>query len=67
MEVLNILIIPQNLSIVNGFHENFGISWRIISNVYGEPGEVRTLDPVIKSHVLYLLSYRLVFGGTSRI
>jgi hypothetical protein len=28
----------------------------------GEPGGARTHDPVIKSHVLYQLSYGLVFG-----
>ena len=27
----------------------------------GEPAGIRTLDPMIKSHVLYQLSYRLAF------
>ena len=34
--------------------------------VYGEPGEVRTRDPMIKSHVLFLLSYRLIYGRGGR-
>ena len=27
----------------------------------GRPGEARTLDPMIKSHVLYQLSYEPIF------
>lgn len=30
---------------------------------YGERGGTRTLDPMIKSHVLYHLSYALPRGG----
>ncbi len=34
-----------------------------MSNVYGERGGTRTLDPMIKSHVLYHLSYALTRRG----
>lgn len=30
---------------------------------HGERGGTRTLDPMIKSHVLYRLSYALTCGG----
>ena len=32
---------------------------RLLRSRFGEPGEVRTRDPMIKSHVLCQLSYRL--------
>lgn len=33
---------------------------------FGEPGEIRTRAPTIKSRVLYQLSYRLMFGSGFR-
>ncbi len=30
-----------------------------VIDIYGEPGGIRTHDPMIKSHVLYRLSYGL--------
>ena len=35
----------------------------IIIVLYGEPGGARIRDPVIKSHMLYLLSYGFIYGG----
>ena len=32
--------------------------------LYGERGGTRTLDPMIKSHVLYRLSYALTYAGS---
>ena len=33
---------------------------------FGEPGEIWTLDPMIKSHVLFQLSYRLICIKTQK-
>jgi hypothetical protein len=31
---------------------------------FSDPGEIRTLDPMIKSHLLYQLSYGVIFTRT---
>ena len=33
---------------------------KIKARLTGDPGEARTHDPVIKSHLLYQLSYRVI-------
>ena len=35
-----------------------------LSALSSDPGEARTLDPMIKSHLLYQLSYGVIFGRT---
>ena|GEM_PF-2173225 len=36
---------------------------RMKNAVYGDPAGARTLDPLIKSQLLYHLSYRAIFYG----
>ena len=38
-----------------------------LSDVMNEPGETRTLDPRIKSALLYRLSYRLIAGKSPTV
>ncbi|GEM_PF-4390997 len=35
-----------------------GLQLFVSLSIFGSPGRVRTADPVINSHLLYLLSYR---------
>jgi hypothetical protein len=35
----------------------------MIPDFFCDPGEARTLDPMIKSHLLYQLSYRVILNG----
>ena len=35
-------------------------------NKYCDPGEIRTLDPLIKSQLLYQLSYGVMLGVQSK-
>ena len=47
--------------------KNQSLVRQVIGFVGGDPGEARTLDPVIKSHLLYQLSYGVIFKLVGRI
>lgn len=47
----------------------FGFNWyqiEIASQEYGSLGRARTADPVINSHLLYLLSYQGIGGQSNQ-
>lgn len=35
--------------------------------LFRDPGEIRTLDPMIKSHLLYQLSYGVIYASFCRV
>ncbi len=47
---------PQRYPVVQSYRQ----CMHQVLDLFGEPAGTRTQDPVIKSHVLYRLSYRLV-------
>ena len=50
--------------------KSFGLfDWgdSLLTDVRSEPAGARTQDPVIKSHMLYQLSYRPVFNTEERV
>ena len=58
---LGVLALHSTRTAIN--RESEHVEVRDVDRLYGERGGTRTLDPMIKSHVLYRLSYALTRGA----